>query len=111
MWYAENRCLTDRQNALSPLARLRDANAAIAAYWLSTRRGAAAPAQLQEQFDAYLAQLVAIVAGSAKLPQQAESFDTSPGVSNSLNWNGFPPHREQTGKPRALRQEHRVSCA
>jgi hypothetical protein len=25
---------------------------------------------------------VAIVAGSAKLPQQAESFDCSPGVSN-----------------------------
>src|SRR3954471_11473378 len=33
----------------------RDANAAIAAYWLSTRRGAA-PAQLQEQYDGYLAQ-------------------------------------------------------
>jgi phage gp36-like protein len=60
----------------------RDANAAIAAYWLSTRRGAAAPAQLQEQFDAYVAQLAAIVAGTAKVPQQAESFDTSPGVSN-----------------------------
>ena len=60
----------------------RDANAAIAAYWLSTRRGAAAPAQLQQQYDAYVAELVAIVAGSIKLPQQAESFDTSPGVSN-----------------------------
>jgi hypothetical protein len=30
----------------------RDANAAIAAYLLSTRRGAAAPAHLQEQYDA-----------------------------------------------------------
>ncbi len=60
----------------------RDANAAIAAYWLSTRRGAAAPAQLQQQYDAYMAQLVAIVAGSIKLPQQAESFDVMPGVSN-----------------------------
>jgi hypothetical protein len=60
----------------------RDANVAIAAYWLSTRRGAAAPAQLQEQFDAYVAQLAAIAAGTAKVPQQAESFDCSPGVSN-----------------------------
>ena len=60
----------------------RDANAAIAAYWLSTRRGAAAPAQLQQQHDAYVAQLVAIVSGSIKLPQQAESFDVMPGVSN-----------------------------
>jgi phage gp36-like protein len=60
----------------------RDANAAIAAYWLSTRRGAAAPAQLQQQYDAYVAELVAIVAGSMKLPQQAESFDGMPGVSN-----------------------------
>jgi len=60
----------------------RDANAAIAAYWLSTRRGAAAPAQLQQQYDAYVAQLVAIVAGSIKLPQQAESFELMPGVSN-----------------------------
>ena len=60
----------------------RDANAAIAAYWLATRRGAAAPAQLQQQYDAYVAELVAIVAGSIKLPQQAESFDLMPGVTN-----------------------------
>src|SRR5215468_7294646 len=33
----------------------RDANAALAAYWLSTRRGAAAPAHLQQQYDAYVA--------------------------------------------------------
>jgi phage gp36-like protein len=32
----------------------RDANAAIAAYWLSNRRGAAVPA-LQQQYDAYVA--------------------------------------------------------
>ena len=60
----------------------RDANAAIAAYWLSTRKGAAAPAQLQQQYDAYVAELVAIVAGSIKLPQAVESFDYSPGVTN-----------------------------
>src|SRR3954469_7816563 len=44
----------------------RDANAAIAAYWLSTRRGAAAPAQLQQQYDAYIAQLADIAAGRLK---------------------------------------------
>src|SRR5437660_1984770 len=60
----------------------RDANAAIAAYWLSTRRGAAAPVQLQEQFDAYVAQLAAIAAGTAKVPQQAETFDCQPGLSH-----------------------------
>src|SRR6478672_5044876 len=55
----------------------RDANAAIAAYWLSTRRGAAAPAQLQQQYDAYVAALADIMAGRIKLPQQAESFDVT----------------------------------
>src|SRR6476620_5176643 len=60
----------------------RDANAAIAAYWLSTRRGAAAPAQLQQQYDAYVAALTDIVAGSIKVPQQAESFELMPGVTN-----------------------------
>jgi phage gp36-like protein len=60
----------------------RDANAAIAAYWLSTRKGAAAPAQLQQQYDAYVAALADIVSGRIKLPQQAESFDITPGVSN-----------------------------
>src|SRR5438093_13436451 len=44
----------------------RDANAAIAAYWLATRRGAAAPAQLQQQYDAYVAALADIVAGRIK---------------------------------------------
>src|SRR5438093_13174295 len=51
----------------------RDANAAIAAYWLATRRGAAAPAQLQQQYDAYVAALAEIAAGRLKVPQQAES--------------------------------------
>jgi phage gp36-like protein len=60
----------------------RDANAAMAAYWLSTRRGAAAPAQLQQQYDAYVAALADIGEGRIKLPQQAESFDVTPGVSN-----------------------------
>jgi phage gp36-like protein len=60
----------------------RDANAAIAAYWLSTRKGAAAPAHLQQQYDAYVAALGDIVNGRIKLPEQAESFDVTPGVTN-----------------------------
>jgi phage gp36-like protein len=60
----------------------RDANAAIAAYWLATRRGAAAPAQLAQQYDAYVLLLDEIVNGRMKVPQQAESFEMSPGVVN-----------------------------
>jgi phage gp36-like protein len=60
----------------------RDANGAIAAYWLSTRRGAAAPAQLQQQYDTYTAQLADIAAGRMKVPQQSDSYDTMPGVTN-----------------------------
>ncbi len=60
----------------------RDANAAIAAFLLSTRRGDSAPAQLQEQYDAYLAALAAIAAGRLKVPQQAESFTALPSVTN-----------------------------
>jgi phage gp36-like protein len=60
----------------------RDANAAIAAYWLSTRRGAAAPAHLQQQYDAYLAALADIAAGRMKVPEADDSFDMSPGLTN-----------------------------
>jgi phage gp36-like protein len=60
----------------------RDANAAIAAYWLATRRGAAASAQLQQQYDAYVAALAEIALGKAKVPEVRESFDTSPSVTN-----------------------------
>jgi len=60
----------------------RDANTAIAAYWLSTRRGAAAPAHLQQQYDAYIAALDEIAAGKLKIPQAIESFDVTPGVTN-----------------------------
>src|SRR5262245_60611511 len=60
----------------------RDANAAIAAYWLSTRRGLAAPAHLQQQYDAYLAVLDRVVTGHLRVPEAAESFDAGPSVSN-----------------------------
>ena len=60
----------------------RDANAAIAAYWLSNRRGAAVPAHLQQQYDAYVATLADIALGKMKVPEARESFDMTPGVVN-----------------------------
>ena len=60
----------------------RDANAAIAAYWLATRRGDAAPAQLAQQYAAYLADLADIANGKLKVPDAIESFDQTPGVTN-----------------------------
>jgi phage gp36-like protein len=60
----------------------RDANAAIAAYLLSTRRGAAAPAHLQEQYDAYVDALEDIALGKQKVPEQGESFSALPTVAN-----------------------------
>jgi hypothetical protein len=60
----------------------RDANAAIAAYLLSTRKGAAAPAHLQQQYDAYMAALGGIAVGTQKVPQAEESFSALPSVTN-----------------------------
>jgi hypothetical protein len=60
----------------------RDANAAIAAYLLATRRGAAAPAHLQQQYDAYMDALADIGLGKQKVPEQAEGFSALPTVSN-----------------------------
>jgi phage gp36-like protein len=60
----------------------RDANAAIAAYWLSNRRGAAVPAHLQQQYDAYIAAVADIALGKMKVPEVAESFDMTPEVVN-----------------------------
>src|SRR5829696_2377888 len=67
---------------LASNAWCRDANAAIAAYWLATRRGEAAPAQLTQQYAAYLADLADIAAGKLKVPAAIESFDQTPGVTN-----------------------------
>ena len=60
----------------------RDANAAIAAYLLSTRQGAAAPAHFQEQYDAYLDDLDRIAAGRLRVPESPESHTPGPSVSN-----------------------------
>ena len=69
---------------LAANAWCRDANAAIAAYWLSTRRTGTAPAHLQQQFDTYVATLERIVAGLLRVPEAAESHEAGPAViSNS----------------------------
>jgi phage gp36-like protein len=60
----------------------RDANAAIAAYWLSNRRGAATPAFLEQQYDEYLDSLDRIATGRLRVPEAAESNHSGPSVSN-----------------------------
>ena len=74
---------------LAANAWCRDANAAIAAYWLSTRRTGTAPAHLQQQYDAYVAVLDRIVTGHLRVPEAPESFDAGPSVSN------FAIHRNE----------------
>lgn len=69
--------------ALSTLANnswCRDANAAIAVYLLSIRRGEAPPAVLQDQYDSYFAELQEIAAGRLNLP--GVSSATSLSVTN-----------------------------
>jgi phage gp36-like protein len=75
---------------LAANAWCRDANAAIAAYWLSTRQGGAAPAHLQQQYDAYLASLDRIVTGHLRVPEAVESFDGGPSVSNFRTYRNEP---------------------
>lgn len=60
----------------------RDANAAIAAYLLTTRQGDPAPAHLTQQYDAYISALTDIAAGRMTVPQITETFDVTPGVTN-----------------------------
>jgi phage gp36-like protein len=74
---------------LAANAWCRDANAAIAAYWLSTRRTGTAPAHLQQQYDAYVAVLDRIVTGHLRVPEAPESFDAGPSLSN------FAIHRNE----------------
>ncbi len=68
----------------------RDANAAIAAYWLSTRRTGTAPEHLQQQYDAYLGVLDRIVTGHLRVPEAAESVSAGPGVSNFAMHQNVP---------------------
>ena len=60
----------------------RDTNALLAAYFLATRRGTAASAPMQDQFNACLADLTAIAAGCLAVPGAAESFEATPTVTN-----------------------------
>jgi phage gp36-like protein len=60
----------------------RDANAAIAVYLLSIRRGEAAPPELQEQYDAYFDELREIAAGRLNILSGANPLSTNPSVSN-----------------------------
>ena len=71
-----------------PLAALvanewcRDCNALLAAYLLATRRGAAAPDQLQEQYEAFIADLEDIVALRKCVPQVPVLTELAPTVTN-----------------------------
>jgi phage gp36-like protein len=67
----------------------RDANAAIAAYLLSIRRGSSPPAPFQSQYDGLMSDLFDIAAGRLKVPQAKESVETIPSVSNfAVNLSG-----------------------
>ena len=60
----------------------RDCNAAIAAYLLATRRGDPASDAIQEQYEAYIADLAQIVAGRLRVPHATEALQHSPTVTN-----------------------------
>ena len=60
----------------------RDANASIAAYLLSIRRGDAAPAPFQSQYDGLMSDLFEIASGRLKVPETKESVDNVPSVTN-----------------------------
>ncbi len=60
----------------------RDANAAIAVYLLSIRRGDTAPAPFQLQYDGLMSDLYEIARGRLKVPEASESVDNVPSVSN-----------------------------
>ena len=70
----------------------RDANATIAAYLLSIRRGNAAPAPFQSQYDGLMSDLFEIACGRLKVPQAKESVETIPSVSNfAIDLSGQSP--------------------
>ena len=60
----------------------RDANASIAAYLLSIRRGDAAPAPFQLQYDGLMSDLFEIASGRMKVPEVSDSVDHLPSVTN-----------------------------
>jgi phage gp36-like protein len=60
----------------------RDANAAIAAYLLSIRRGTSAPAPFQLQYDALMSDLYEISRGLLCVPEAPQTLEMIPTVSN-----------------------------
>ncbi|HZL88953.1 MAG TPA: phage protein Gp36 family protein [Pirellulaceae bacterium] len=60
----------------------RHANAAIAAYLLSIRRGTSAPAPFQLQYDALLSDLYDISRGRLNVPEAPQTLEMIPTVSN-----------------------------
>ena len=60
----------------------RDANAAIAAYLLSIRRGDAAPVPLQLQYDGLMSDLYDISRGRLSVPEAKQTLEMVPTVSN-----------------------------
>ena len=69
-------------SALASNTWCRDANAAIAVYLLSIRRGDPAPTVLQEQYDAYFDELKEIAAGRLNIAPGANSFSFGPSITN-----------------------------
>jgi len=61
---------------------LRDANAMLAAQALTSRRGNAAPAGVQQQAEVIETRLVEMQAGRQRLPGAVESHDQSPQAVN-----------------------------
>jgi phage gp36-like protein len=60
----------------------RDANAAIAAYLLSIRRGTSAPAPFQLQYDALVSDLFEIASGRLNVPEAPQRHESIPTVTN-----------------------------
>ena len=75
----------EQRYALADLAGnewCRDANAAIAAYLLSIRRGDAAPVPLQLQYDGLMSDLYDIAGGRLCVPEATQALEMIPTVSN-----------------------------
>ena len=75
----------DTRYQLSDLASnqwCQDANAVIAIAYLAERRSNDIPASILREFNQYLSDLGDIQAGRMKIPQQLESVETIPTVTN-----------------------------
>jgi len=71
-----------RLSELTDSGWCRDANAVLALAYLFGRRGGSVPDDLVCEADRYLADFVSIRDGQLQIPQQAESLDMLPTVTN-----------------------------